>query len=73
MENKIQVGDRVQITMISREGVARQRYIPKLEEIYTIQEIRETSILLLHEKYGPFIYLRGQLRLKKFTPKTDIL
>lgn len=50
--------------MISREGVARQKFIPKLEEVYTIEEIRESSIVLHHEKYGSYTYLRGQLRLK---------
>lgn len=65
------VGSKVQITMISREWVARQKFIPKLEEIYTIQEIRENSIILNHEKYGTYIYLRGQLRLKLITPENE--
>lgn len=63
-KRRLKVGDAVQITMISREWVARQRFIPKLEEIYTIQEIRENSIHLLHEKYGPYVYYKGQLKLK---------
>lgn len=71
MENKIQVGDKVQLTMISREGVALQRYIPKLEEVYTIAELTEKYIKLNHTKYGDYTYYKGQIRLRKADNSTS--
>lgn len=70
MENKkiIEVGDMVQITMITREGVARQRFIPKLETVYKVTARTENSIQLYHEKYGTYTYYKGSLKLKIIQP-----
>ena len=63
--SSIAIGDTVQLTIISREAVARQRYIPKLEEVYTITELTEKYIKLNHTKYGDYTYYKGQIRLRK--------
>lgn len=48
----------VKITMISKEGVARQKFIPSLQDtIYKVVSIQERAIQLQCEK-GTFTYLK---------------
>ena len=70
MENKkfIEVWDLVQITMISKEWVDRQKFIPKLDTVYKVTGRTENSIQLYNEKYGTYTYYKGSLKLKIITP-----
>lgn len=58
----------VKITMISKEGVARQKFIPSLQDtVYKVVSIQERAIQLQCDK-GTFTYLKWSLRLQIFDP-----
>lgn len=58
----------VKITMITKEGVARQKFIPSLQDtIYKVVSLQERAIQLQCEN-GTYTYLKWSLRLKLHDP-----
>jgi len=58
----------VKITMISKEGVASQKFIPSLQDtIYKVVSMQERKIQLQCEK-DTYTYLKWSLRLKLYNP-----